>query len=179
MIEYRELELSEIGRELFSSFIRRQDVTDCLRLVNGEWVVKSDPFIDDWSEEDYAFLVKCLRNTVISGGVVYGAFDGGALKGFASVEPRLFGGEQRYLDLSCIHVSRDMRGRGMGRELFTRACDWARDHGAKKLYISSHSAAETQAFYKAMGCVDAEEYNRDHVSAEPFDRQLERKLWNS
>lgn len=176
MTEYRELKQAEIKRELFSAFIRRQEVTDCLRRVDGEWVVKSDPFIDDWSEDDYAFLMKCLRNTVASGGVVYGAFDGKALKGFASVEPRLFGGEQKYLDLSCIHVSRDKRGKGIGRALFERACGWAREHGAENLYISSHSAVETQAFYKAMGCVDAEVCNTEHVQAEPFDRQLERKL---
>lgn len=176
MAEYRELKLCEINRELFSGFIRRQVVTDCRRRVDGEWVIKSDPFIDDWSEDDYAFLVKCLLNTVTSGGVVYGAFDGGVLKGFASVEPQLFGGEQKYLDLSSIHVSEDMRGKGIGRALFTTACGWAREHGAKKLYISAHSAVESQAFYKAMGCVDAEVYNAEHVKAEPFDCQLERKL---
>lgn len=37
-------------------------------------VIKSDPFIDDWSEEDYAFLVSCLKNTLATGGFVYGAF---------------------------------------------------------------------------------------------------------
>ncbi len=175
-MEYRELNAAEINRELFSGFIRRQVVTDCWRRVNGEWVIKSAPFIDDWSEEDFTVLVKCLKNTVSNGGAVYGAFADNVLKGFASVEPQLFGGEQKYLDLSSIHVSEDMRGRGIGRELFTRACAWAKAHGAEKLYISSHSAVESQAFYKAMGCVEAEVYNEEHVRAEPFDRQLERKL---
>lgn len=175
-MEYRELNAAEIDRKLFSGFIRRQVVNDCWRRVDGEWVIKSDPFVDDWSEEDYAFLVKCLRNTVTSGGVVYGAFEYGVLKGFASVEPQLFGGGQKYLDLSSIHVSEDMRGNGIGRGLFTRACGWAREHGAEKLYISAHSAVETQAFYKAMGCVEAEVCNPEHVRAEPFDCQLERRL---
>ncbi len=96
MIEYRKLKSVEINRELFWGFIRRQVVTDCWRRIDGEWVIKSDPFVDDWSEEDFTFLVKCLRNTVTIGGVVYGAFDGSVLKGFASVEPQLFGGEQKY-----------------------------------------------------------------------------------
>ncbi|MBD5130940.1 MAG: GNAT family N-acetyltransferase [Ruminococcaceae bacterium] len=176
MAEYRELKFNEINRELFAGFIRRQVVTDCWRRIDGEWVVKSDPFIDDWNEEDYAFLVKCLQNTVTSGGVVYGAFEGNVLKGFTSVEPQLFGGEQKYLDLTSIHVSQDMRGKGIGRGLFTRACEWARAHGAEKLYISAHSAVESQAFYKAMGCVEAEVYDQEHVQAEPFDCQLERRL---
>ncbi len=176
MVKYRELNATEIDRELFSGFIRRQVVNDCWRKIDGKWVIKSDPFIDDWSEDDYAFGIKCLKNTVSTGGVVYGAFSDNVLKGFASVEPQLFGGVQKYLDLTSIHVSADMRGSGIGRELFTKACDWAREHGAEKLYISAHSAVESQAFYKAMGCVEAEVYNEEHVRAEPFDCQLERKL---
>lgn len=176
MIEYRELKLLEINRALFSDFIRRQVVTDCWRRINGEWVIRPDPFIDDWSDEDFEFLVKCLRNTVESGGFVYGAFSDGKLKGFTSVEAELFGKAHQYLDLTSIHVSSDMRGNGIGRVLFTAACDWAKAHGAAKLYISAHSAVESQAFYKAMGCTEAEEYNPAHVEAEPFDRQLERRL---
>lgn len=175
-MEYRELKLNEINRELFFNFIRRQVVGDCWRRENNKWVIRPDPFIDDWSEEDYAFLVKCLRHTAESGGFVYGAFSDGKLKGFTSVEAGLFGGENRYLDLTSIHVSADMRGSGIGRVLFTAACDWARTHGARKLYISAHSAVESQAFYKTMGCVDALEYNKAHVEAEPFDRQLEYEL---
>ena len=44
---------------------------------------------------------------------------------------------------------------------------------AEKLYISSHSAVETQAFYRAVGCREAQEYNAEHVEQEPFDCQLE------
>lgn len=104
---------------------------------------------------------------------MYGAFCGNALKGFASVESALFGSAQEYLDLSCIHISEDMRGKGIGSILFDTAKDWAKKKGGKKLYISSHSAVETQAFYNAMGCVDAQEYNQHHVELEPYDRQLE------
>lgn len=67
-------------------------------------MVKSDPFVDDWSEEDYQFLISCLKNTVRTGGFVCGAF------------------------------------------------------------------------YRAMGCVEAEVYNRQHVEKEPYDCQLECKL---
>lgn len=162
-IEYRELAAEEICRELFRDFIRRQEVVKCYRKEKGEWVIRDAPFIDDWSEEDYGFLVKCLKNTAETGGLVYGAFCGGKLKGFASVENGLFGGEEKYLDLSSIHVSADMRGHGIGKKLFLAAKSWAGRHGGKKLYISAHSAVETQAFYKAMGCTEAKVYNRKHV----------------
>ncbi len=173
MIEYRRLEEKEICRELFGQFIRRQEVGKCWRRVDGEWVIRDDPFVDDWTEEDYRKLVACLQNTLATGGFVYAAFRDGALKGFASVEAALFGGEQGYLDLSSIHVSQDMRGQGVGRALFLAAKDWARNSGGRKLYISAHSAVESQAFYRAMGCVEAEVYHQGHVEEEPYDCQLE------
>ena len=165
-----------MNRELVSDFVRRQVVTKCWRKEDGEWKIKDVPFIDDWSEEEYATLVSCLNNTILTGGLVYGAFSNGVLKGFVSVEPTLFGGEQKYLDLSSIHVSQDMRGQGIGKELFLAAKEWARENGARKLYISAHSSVESQAFYKAMGCVEAEVYNLKHVEEEPGDCQLECSL---
>ncbi len=176
MIQYRQLQAGEICRKLFGKFIRHQNVVKCWRKENGKWVIKDDPFIDDWSEQDYQTLISCLKHTVSTGGFVYAAFYDGNLKGFVSVENGLFGEEQQYLDLSSIHVSEDMRGQGVGKALFLAAKDWARKKGAKKLYISAHSAVESQAFYKAMGCVEAQKYHQQHVEAEPFDCQLECEL---
>lgn len=172
-ITYREIAYSELNRDLFSGFTRTQIVTDCWRRVDGQWVIKSDPFVDDWDEEDFAFLVQCLKNTVKTGGLLYGAFADNKLKGFVSVESALFGSERQYADVTCIHVSQDMRGLGIGRNLFEAAKGYAQKTGAKKLYISAHSAVETQAFYKSMGCVEALEYEKHHVEKEPFDCQLE------
>lgn len=173
MIDYRAIKSEELNTDLFSSFIRHQVVTNVWRRENGEWVIKTEPFIDDWSKNDYEFLVTCLKNTIKTGGFLYGAFSDNRLKGFVSVESELFGGEHKYLDLTSIHVSEDMRGSGIGRQLFQKAKEWAREHGAKKLYISSHSAVESRAFYKKMGCVEAKLYNKDHIEKEPFDVQLE------
>ena len=173
MVQYRALSENEISRKLFFGFIRRQVVTKCWRREKGVWVIRDDPFIDDWTEADYQTLISCLKNTAATGGVVYGAFVDGTLKGFTSVEPDFLGNEGQYLDLSSIHVSEDARGAGIGKALFLMAKEWARKKGAKKLYISAHSAVESQAFYKNMGCVEALEYDRRHVDLEPFDCQLE------
>lgn len=175
-IVYREIGYPELNTELFSAFIRTQIVTDCWRRADGQWVIKGDPFIDDWDDKDFAFLVECLQNTVKTGGLLYGAFADGKLKGFVSVENELFGSEKQYVDLTSIHVSQDMRGLGIGRRLFEAAKEFGRKKGAKKLYISAHSAVETQAFYKAMGCVEALEYEERHVAKEPFDCQLEYRI---
>ena len=56
--------------------------------------------------------------------------------------------------MSSIYISADMRNKGIGRILFLAAKEWTKQKGAKKLYISAHSAIESQAFYKSMGCVD-------------------------
>jgi GNAT superfamily N-acetyltransferase len=172
-MELRALTAGEIDRALFASFERHQTVSRCWRKEDGGWTIKDAAFEDQWGEEEYARLIQSLKETVRAGGAVYAAFLGGALKGFASVEPEPFGREREYLDLANIHVSEDARGRGIGRALFRLAAEWAKARGAKKLYISAHSAVESQAFYRAMGCRDAGEPSEAHVEREPFDRQLE------
>ena len=173
LLKYRMLNAEEVNREIFKDFIRYQNVTKCWRKENGKWIIKDAPFIDDWTEKDYQKLIFCLKNTIASNGFVYAAFYDGKLKGFVSVESEIFGGKQEYCDLSSIHISEDMRRKGIGRTLFLAAKEWAKQKGAKKLYISAHSAVESQAFYKSMGCVEAEVYNQKHVEDEPYDCQLE------
>lgn len=173
MTVYRELTEGETDLSLFDGFDRTQEVTKCLRKENGEWVIKDVPFVDNWSEEEYIEGVEYLRGLIRAGGYAVGAFCDGKLKGFASVENAFFGTHDRYMDLSNIHVSREMRGKGIGRTLFNMAKEWAKDRNADKLYISAHSSVESQAFYKAMGCVEAVEYNLTLAEKEPCDCQLE------
>lgn len=172
-ITYRNLSENEICRELFLNFVRHQIVTKCWRKHNGQWTVEDDPFIDEWTEADYKKLISNLRETVGSGGFVYAAFYNDQLKGFVSVENKLFGHAQQYLDLTNIYVSEDMRRQGIGKALFHAAKIWAKAHSAEKLYISAHSAVESQEFYRSMGCIEATEYNQSHVEKEPFDCQME------
>ncbi len=173
MINYREIKINELNIDLFHTFQRRQVVTNCWRKKNNKWVIKNAPFIDDWGNDEYKELVRCLTNTIMTGGLVYGAFIEGELKGFVSVEGALMGSDLQYMDLSSIHVSQDVRGQGIGKTLFSIAKGFAQKNNAKKLYISAHSAVETQAFYRAMGCREAKEYNAEHVKREPYDCQLE------
>lgn len=173
MIAYRTLRTEELCRALFASFRRRQSVTRCWRKCGGTWQIRDVSFMDDWTDREYDTLICDLRRTAEDGGLVIGAFQDGRLAGFAAVTPELFGKGKEYLDLASIHVSEDARRQGIGRRLFEEAKRWAASHGAVKLYISAHSAVESIAFYRAMGCVEAAEYNARHVAAEPFDCQLE------
>lgn len=174
--EIRELRPEEVSMELFAGFRRHQLVTKCWRKSESGWIVVDDPFVDDWTQQEYVSLVEYLRHTLQTGGVVYGLLEAGKLKGFASVEGEPFGSEKQYLDLTNIHVSEEMRGQGIGRGLMEAAKGWAKNHGARKLYISAHSSVESQAFYRAMGCREAEEYSSAHVEQEPCDCQLELPL---
>lgn len=171
--ECRMLALGELNRDLFRGFRRRQVVTMCRRRIGVSWHMVYCPFVDDWTEEQLRHQIHNLQTTLRGGGAVFGAFRDGVLKGFAAVEGKPLGPGDIYRDLGSLHVSEDCRGRGMGRMLFEHAARWARMDGAKKLYISSHSAQETQAFYAAMGCVDTLWPSPEHVALEPFDCQLE------
>jgi len=173
VIIYKTLAANDIDLSIFAFFDRTQIVTKCWRKINGEWLIIDSRFVDNWSEDRYREEVQFLKNLINSGGYVAAAFCNGQLKGFTSVNATIFGTHAKYMDLSNIHVSQDMRGQGIGKELFELAKKWAKEHGAEKLYISSQSSVETQAFYKAMGCVEAVEYNQQLAEEEPCDCQLE------
>ena len=59
-IHYRTLCENEICPELFGNFVRRQEVVKCWRKEkengNEKWVIRDDPFIDDWAVEDASYL---------------------------------------------------------------------------------------------------------------------------
>ena len=172
-MKYKQLKYSDINMQLFHEFSRYQKVTKRWRNVNGNWEIENVNLIEQWDENDFETLVDCLRTTIETDGVVIGAFDNGVLKGFASVEGVALGINHDYFELSSLHVSSEIRGRGVGTKLFNMACDWAREHKAKKLFISANSAVESLAFYEAKGCHDAAEPHHHHTPRKPYDRQLE------
>lgn len=175
-IAYRKLNLEELGPCLFLHFRRFQRVERCWRKIDGQWVLKPIAFTKDWDGTDHARVCGQLAAALSSGGTVWGAFLDSQLKGFASVDGKLIGSRGQYVVLAELHVSEDCRRMGIGRELFRLAADTARELGAEKLYISAMSAEESQEFYRAMGCVEALEYDPAHVEAEPCDVQMEYSL---
>ena len=108
---------------------------------------------------DNAYMVLCVRDDGKAIGVVRLLWDGGYIA-----------------FLSDVIVDPSYQGQGIGRKLFSMACEEARRLGAEKLYISSHSSKESQAAYRALGCTHAKEINARLVAEEPFDVQLEYRL---
>ena len=173
MIIYEKLSANNFSVLSLDGFVRRQEVRECWRRVEGQWKLLPIAYVEDWTLEDRRRRAEDILRHVEAGDPVYGAWDQGSLVGFARLDPARFGSENQYVDLAQFHVSLPYRGRGIGGALFRLACQGARELGAERLYISAHSAVESQAFYKAMGCVEAEVYHQGHVEEEPYDCQLE------
>jgi ribosomal protein S18 acetylase RimI-like enzyme len=173
-IEIREIHAGQLRPDLLIDFDRTQEVKRVVRIVNGQKRVVHDPFVESWDHELKREIVfGDFAESLEVGGRVYLAYEGGQLLGFATLEGELMGPKAAYLQLIQLHVSFPDRGRGVGAILFDTCAKMAKTMGAKKLYISSHSALETQAFYKKMGCKDAEWIFQDQVEREPYDIQLE------
>ena len=175
-IRLRRIKEKNLTAGLFADFNRHQEVTHVFRAENGKWVIRECNFTEKWGENEKEELVRCLANTIKTKGIVYGAFDGEKLVGFFSVESPKFGSKKQYVELTSLHVDYEYRGQGIGRKLFECAVSSGQSLGGKKLYISSHSSVETQAFYKAMGCVEALEFSPAALEKEPCDCQLEYPL---
>ena len=175
-IEIRVLMAADCGPGMLRDFERRQVVTHCWRRRDGEWVLEPIVYTEDWDEAKKEAVTRSLASCTQDGGIVLGAYDLDRLVGFAAIEPGLFGGENRYVNLDMIHVSNGVRGLGIGRKLFEVCCEKAHCLGARKLYISAHSSAESMAFYRRMGCVDAQQINEAMAEKEPCDCQLEKVI---
>lgn len=170
----RELNSIEMEPGLLREFDRYQRVERCLRREDGSWVLRDVPFIEQWDETDKEAILQDLTQCLQAGGVVFGAFDmQGVLAGFANILTTPLGSCEQYRKLQHLYVTSKLRGEGLGRQLFYICAKRAQQLGAQKLYISTHSSEESQAFYVAMGCVDAKEKDPHSAAQEPYDRQME------
>ena len=170
---YRTLTQKEISPSLFAHFQRHQTVNKCWRKAeDGSWTIKEDPFIDDWSEEDYQFLVSCLKHTIATGGIVIGAFEQEQLKGFVSVEADRMGSQKEYLDLTSIHISEDIRRKGIGRESFP-GLPSGQGNTAVKSCIFPLTLRWKRRLFTGLWDTQAVEYQQSHVAQEPYDVQME------
>lgn len=154
-------------------FIRRQEVRECWRRVDGQWKLMPISYVEDWDLEARRLRAGRVLRGIRDGGIAFGAWSGGNVVGFARLALPRFGSADQYIDLAQLHVSEPFRRCGTGGGLFRLACQGARELGAKKLYISAHSAKESIAAYRKYGCVLAEEVNQILAEKEPCDIQLE------
>lgn len=157
-------------------FIRHQVVTECWRRVDGQWGLYPIAFTEDWDLEKLRANAQALMDGLEAGMLGFGAFDGGRLVGYITLGAQVLGSRGQYRQLVDFQVSQEHRGRGLGRQLFTRLCSEAKSMGIPKLYISAHSSKESQAAYRKLGCVHAEKIIPAIAEEEPCDVQMEYPL---
>ncbi|MDO5423647.1 MAG: GNAT family N-acetyltransferase [Eubacteriales bacterium] len=175
-MEYRKLDDSNFNQNTLDGFIRHQEVKECWRKIDGEWQLVPNVFEENWPLQECRETAGDIARHMNKDQTAFGAFDGSKLVGFITVSHRMFGSTARYAELVCFQVSEPYRNQGIGKHLFALACQEAVRLGAEKLYISAHSSKESQAAYRAFGCVLAAEINETLAEKEPCDVQLEYKL---
>ena len=174
--QYRRLNNTNFTGHSLDGFVRHQTVAECWRQINNEWKLVPNVYEENWSQAQCRKMAEEMLRDINLDQTGFGAFDGERIIGFATVSHRIFGTAARYVQLVCLQVSEEYRRQGIGRKLFSLACEEARRLGADKLYISAHSSKESQAAYRALGCSFAEEINEELAAAEPFDVQMEYRL---
>ena len=174
--QYKRLDNNNFTGNSLDDFVRHQTVTACWRKADSDWKLVPNVYEENWSLEQRREIAEDVVHHMNLDQTGFGAFEGERIIGFATVSRRIFGVAARYVQLVCLQISEEYRRQGIGRKLFSMACEEARQLGADKLYISGHSSKESQAAYRALGCSFTEEINEELAAAEPFDVQMEYRL---
>lgn len=145
---------------------RTHRVENVYRKADGEYKLVSLPYIEDWDIEKKRQVAKSLMSDRY---ITYVATDAGEVVGFIGLIKKLHG---KRMILDMMHVSAEYRGNGLGRKLFEKGMDTAREYGAAELYISACSSEETVAFYKAMGASLTTKPIESIANDEPYDLQM-------
>lgn len=171
-LNYRKMNIDEAERisEIDAThFIRnawRADESGKYRLTEINWTDKELPNGLEWH-------ISRFKQALADGGAAFGCFDGTKLVGYAVVNSSLFGETAKYALLDQLFVSKNYRGQGIGKWLFSLCAGQAAQFGADKLFICAGSAENTIAFYSKIGCVSAAEHNERLYKEDPRDIQLE------
>lgn len=175
-ITYSKLTNGNFNVNSLDGFIRRQEVKECWRKINSEFVLVVNDYIEDWNIEKCREIAKTIESGIDDIGFAYGAFCENKVVGYIYLSDHFFGSDNQYIELQLFHISEPFRRKGIGKELFRLACAEAKMMGAKKLYISAHSSKESQNAYRRLGCIDTMEINKEIAENEPFDIQMEYQL---
>ena len=173
MLQYRELTLEEAQR------ISEIDATHYIKNVwrknkdTGEYYLKEINWTDEELPNGFEWHLRRFRGTLLSGGKAFGCLDGDTLVGYCTVDAEIFGEKERYVLLDQLFVSKDYRGKGIGKALFMMCVQQAVSFGAEKLFLCAGSSENTIAFYDRLGCKAAAERNQRLYEEDPRDIQLE------
>ena len=86
MIAYEKLSADNFSPHSLDGFIRRQEVRECWRRVEGQWKLLPIAYVEDWDLEARRKRAEIILRSIREGGLAYGAWDQGRLAGFARLE---------------------------------------------------------------------------------------------
>jgi N-acetylglutamate synthase-like GNAT family acetyltransferase len=141
---------------------------------NGNWTLINKGYIIDWDKDKKEGKIQQLSVILKNkSGNVFGAYKNNNLIGFSVILNDKFGTNTQYVKLHLLHVSNGYRHKGIGKRLFRKCVEKAKEINAEKIYICANNSEETQGFYLSMGCKDAMEIDDKSYEAERFERHLE------
>ena len=156
---------------------RSEVIHNTYSVERGELVLKPDYFdAKGWPPGEAECYGPILLDCFDRGAAFYGAFDGARLVGAAVLECKFIGQPSDQLQLVFLHVDCRYRNRGLGKTLFEKAVEKAKQLGAKRLYISATPSENTVRFYLRLGCVVTNEINPELFALEPDDVHLEYRI---
>ncbi len=169
--------LQNIPEDFLTGFQHDQCIRRKYVRTDGKWTLVPADERRTWSPEKRRWIAQYLREQRANGGTVAAGYakDSGELLGFAAVDGILRGKNARYANLTMLFVDERFQRCGIGARLFREICDRAAAMGAEKLFVSAIPSEETVAFYRTMGCTDAEERVDEFVDTQE-DRYLEKNL---
>ncbi len=129
-------------------------------------VIREIGEVRQWNREKRLWIAGYLREQIIRGGAAVAAWEKGKLVGFSCVDGSLRGESVRYANLTMLFVDDTRKRQGIGSALFREICQYAAQMRADKLFISAIASADTLAFYRRMGCVDAKEIIAEYVDTD-------------
>ncbi len=168
------IEHKHIDKYLFEGFNRYQETKQIYYLEGNKLKIKDEYYVEQWDANAIDNVVNILNYYLDNNGTVITVSDNdNKLIGFAGLNGIKFGTEKQYLNLGFIHTTYNQRGRGIGKLLFEKVREVAKDKGVQKLYIGANPAIDTYKFYQSVGCILATEIIPEVYNYEPLDLQLE------
>ena len=158
--------------------IDRSEEADQIYVVrNHQLVLLDEGFTHPgWDQDYYDVRLPRLYTSFDNDGAGWSVLQDDRLVAISVLDGRWIGADRDTLDLTFFHVSRHLRGEGVGRRLWDLSLDLARSRGATNLYVSASDSRRTVDFYLARGMHIAPAPDPALFEVSPTDIPLEMPL---
>ena len=171
-MEYRELVENEIDQ--IWNINRTEYVEKIYLITDGKLKEKEiNETFYGWPPDERKIYEPLLKDCYKRGGFFLGGFINGTLKAIVILESKWIGRNGDTLQLKFLHIDRAFRRKGIGRFLFEKALERAKQQNAKRIYISSCENKNTVEFYKHLGCKITDEIDQELRKFEPNDIHMD------